>query len=51
MRQRMTSSAASPSARLWIPALLCLGALVPAILIPTFGFLISLGFMAAVLAL
>ncbi|WP_230278997.1 CPBP family intramembrane glutamic endopeptidase [Croceicoccus sp. Ery15] len=46
----MTSSAASLPARQWIPALLCLGALVPAILIPTLGFLFSLAIMVAVLA-
>ena len=37
-------------ARPWIPAVLCLGVLAPAILIPAFGFLASLALMAAVLA-
>lgn len=47
----MTASAASLPARQWLPAALCLGSLVPAILIPTFGFLVSLAIMVVVLAL
>ncbi len=50
MAGAMTASAASLPARQWIPAVLCLGALAPAILFPAFGFLVSLALMAAVLA-
>ena len=50
MAATMTVSAASLPARQWIPAVLCLGVLAPAILVPAFGFLASLALMAAVLA-
>ncbi|QNE04954.1 CPBP family intramembrane glutamic endopeptidase [Croceicoccus marinus] len=45
----MSASAVSIPARPWIPAVLCLGVLAPAILVPAFGFLASLALMAAVL--